>query len=120
MDDEKLVSQIARDILVFEGFDVEICDSGQEAVEMYEKAMEAGAPFDAILLDLTVRGGLGGYETLERIRGLDPDVKAIISSGYSSDPVMTSYVAYGFSAAVSKPYTSGTLTRAVRKVLSEK
>ena len=119
MDDEELVSQIARDILVFEGFDVEICDSGQEAVKMYEKAMEDGARFDAVLLDLTVRGGLGGDETLERMRSIDPDVKAIISSGYSGAPAMTGYSAYGFCAAVSKPYTSGTLARAVRKVLSQ-
>lgn len=118
MDDEPAVRQVTRRILTACGLDVDDVASGEEAVAAFSDARAAGRPYAAVLLDLTVAGGMGGIEALERLRQLDPGVRAIVSTGYSADPVMADCRAYGFRAAVPKPFTSTELESVVRDVVA--
>jgi signal transduction histidine kinase/CheY-like chemotaxis protein/preprotein translocase subunit SecG len=104
MDDEEMIRKSLGEMLERLGFDVEMAQEGQEAVALYEKAGKMGNPYDVVILDLTIPGGMGGREALERIRKIDPKVRAIVSSGYSRDPVLTRYWEFGFRGAVPKPY----------------
>jgi two-component system cell cycle sensor histidine kinase/response regulator CckA len=104
MDDDDAVRDVARETLAFLGYTVEVARDGAEAISRYEAARAEARPFDLLLLDLTVPGGMGGAETLARLRAVDPDIVAIVASGYSHDPVMADHRAYGFAAAVEKPY----------------
>jgi DNA-binding NarL/FixJ family response regulator len=85
---------------------------------LYRSALEAKIPFDAVILDLTVRGGMGGKEALQKIRQFDPHVKGIVSSGYSADPGITDFSKYGFKGAVAKPYTVEELSQELTRVLN--
>jgi PAS domain S-box-containing protein len=104
MDDEEGIREVMALMLGRKGFAVETAADGAAALECYGAAQARGEPFDAVVLDLTVPGGMGGKETVERLLTLDPDAKAIASSGYSDDPVMASYSEYGFAAALPKPF----------------
>ncbi|MBC7964210.1 MAG: PAS domain S-box protein [Steroidobacteraceae bacterium] len=111
MDDEQIIRDLARFIFEEAGYQLVDCGDGAEAVEQYRLARELGVRFDAVILDLTVPGGMGGREAAELIRKLDPAAVLIVSSGYSNDPVMADYGRYGFSGSVVKPYTfEGLLT----------
>ena len=83
----------------------------------WEEARQRGRPFDAVILDLTVRGGMGGAATIERLHELDSDVCAIVASGYSDDPVMADHEGYLFRAALSKPFSRSDLAHALERVL---
>jgi two-component system, cell cycle sensor histidine kinase and response regulator CckA len=104
MDDEELVRKVAYELLTGLGHDVELAGKGDEAIEKYRQAMAAGRPFDVVILDLTIRGGMGGAETMRKLREVDPGVKAIVSSGYSDDTVVSNYRDHGFAAFLKKPY----------------
>ena len=104
MDDDATVRAIAQGILKQLGYSAEFTEHGAEAVELYLRRREEGTPFFATILDLTVPGGMGGRETMERLLQLDPEIRAVVSSGYSNDPVMANYRDYGFSAVLCKPY----------------
>jgi len=117
MDDKDFVLRAGTRVLRSLGYAVECAKDGGQAVEIYKKALEAGAAFDAVILDLTVPGGMGGVETLRELHGLDPEVRAIASSGYSTDAVMSDYDSYGFSAVIIKPYTIESAARAIADVL---
>ena len=117
MDDEKMVIKITGHILNRLGYDASFAKDGNLAVEMYKKAMESGNPFDAVILDLTVRGGMGGKEAIKRLIEIDPKIKAIVSSGYSNSPVMTSYKDYGFIGVIAKPYNINELSKKLNEVL---
>ena len=104
MDDEAMIRKLAGNILGKLGFDVEFAVNGEEAIAAYQAALDAHQRFDAVILDLTVKGGLGGKDTIKRLCELDPGVKAIVSSGYSNDPGVTHYTEYGFAGVVAKPY----------------
>ncbi len=119
MDDEELVLEVVKEMLRAIGFEVEAVKDGKEAVEIYRKAKEEGKEFDAVILDLTVPAGMGGKEALERILQIDPSVKAIVSSGYSNDPIMSEYKKYGFKAVITKPYTIQELQKVLNEVLRE-
>ena len=79
--------------------------------------MESGEPFDATILDLTIKGGMGGVRAIKKLLGIDPETKAIISTGYTSDPILTDYRSYGFRGAITKPFTIDELYRAVDAVM---
>ncbi len=102
-------------MLVKLGYEVALAEDGQTALAMYREALEAGAAFNAVILDLTVPGGMGGKAAMRQLLSIDPNVRAIVSSGYSNDPVMSSYASYGFCGAVKKPY----LVQEMSHVLSE-
>ena len=104
----RLVSDLARQAQT----------SHDTMIELYEKAMEEGRPFDVVIMDLTIPGELGGKETVGRLRELDPDAKVIVSSGYSDDPVMSRFREYGFDGVLVKPYKVADLAEVIRKVLS--
>jgi len=118
MDDEEMIRKLAEEILTHLGYDFEFAKNGSEAVELYRSALEAKIPFDAVVLDLTVRGGMGGKETIQEILQLDPYVKGIVSSGYSADPGVTDFRKYGFKGVVAKPYTVEELSQELTRVLN--
>jgi PAS domain S-box-containing protein len=120
MDDEDYVREFVREALADLGYDVEVASTGSEAIAAYERARGEGRPFDAVLLDLTVPGDIGGAAALVRLREIDPTVAAICSSGYSSDPLVGDPKAHGFRATLVKPYTMDELGRAVQSVLEER
>ncbi len=119
MDDDDMIREAAGRILINFGYEVDFSTNGAEALACYRRALENGRPFDAIIIDLTVPGGMGGGETIKKLRELDPDVKAIVSSGYSGDPVIIHYREHGFSGFVTKPFSVKTLCDAVRGVLRD-
>ncbi len=120
MDDEEMIRDVAGKVLVGLGYEVDFAADGEKAVELYAAARESGRPFNAVIMDLTIPGGTGGRETIEKLRAIDPGVRAIVSSGYSNDPVMARFRDFGFRGVVSKPYTVASLSEAVKKALAEK
>jgi len=104
MDDEEAILSATSEMLRFLGYEVETVSDGEAAVGCYLKARERGIPFDAVILDITVPGGLGAQETLPKLVAADPGVRAIISSGYATSPLITDYRSFGFVAAIVKPY----------------
>ncbi len=104
MDDEEILRNLSRELFGALGHDVEVAKHGQEALEMYQKAIGAGTPFDLVILDLTIRGGMGGVDTMQKLAEIDPQVKAIVSSGYSDDTAIANYMSLGFKAYLKKPY----------------
>jgi PAS domain S-box-containing protein len=118
MDDEEQVREILQDMLDELGYQSECTDNGDEAVDLYRKRKEEGSPFSAVILDLTIPGGVGGKEAIKSLIEFDPDVNAVVSSGYSTDPVMASYREYGFRAVLDKPYRLQDMERIFHDILS--
>lgn len=104
IDDEEMLRNVTRSMLDSLGYEVETACNGEEAFALYTTAKEAGRPFGAVIMDLTIKGGMGGRETIKRLRELDPDIKAIVASGSANDPVMANFRKHGFLAALHKPY----------------
>lgn len=119
MDDQPVILELSKEILSEQGFEVETAEEGGKAIELYQAAQAAGRPFDIVILDLTVPGGLGGKETIEVLRRLDPEVKAIVSSGYSNDPIMADFRSYGFSGVLVKPYRVTDMIELLNNVRSD-
>ena len=113
MDDDEMILDLARNMLHHLGYRVTTCTNGEEAVSEYETAHESGMPFDAVILDLTVPGGMGGGEMARKILAFDPEARLIVSSGYSNDPIMAHYEEYGFCGAMVKPYRINELAEAL-------
>jgi PAS domain S-box-containing protein len=117
MDDEESIRKMVRIMLDQLGYTPELAADGAEAVMIYKKAMESSAPFDAVILDLTIPGGMGGREAVKELLNMDPEAKAIVSSGYSNDDVLSDYKEYGFKAVVPKPYDMLSLGKVLNEVL---
>jgi signal transduction histidine kinase/CheY-like chemotaxis protein len=117
MDDEALIREVASDILDHLGYSAVTCPDGEEAIEIYREAMTTGDPFAAVVMDLTVPGGMGGQETMKRLKEIDKSVVGIVSSGYCNDPILSNYRDYGFSAIVNKPYSLEVLGRVLHDLL---
>jgi PAS domain S-box-containing protein len=120
MDDEETIRDFLYAELTEVGYEVELTSDGAKAIERYMGAKEAGKPFDAVILDLTIPGGMGGKEAIKKLLEIDPDVKAIVSSGYATDPIMSDYKKYGFSAVVTKPYSVEQLEKTLQGLLRKK
>ena len=118
MDDEEVVRMVAGELVRALGHDVELSARGEEAIERYRDAKAAGRPFDVVILDLTVRGGLGGAETVRRLQELDPGVRAVVSSGYSDDAVTSNCREHGFRAFLRKPYTAAGLNDVLNELMA--
>ena len=91
---------------------------GNDTVRVYQQAFQEGKGFHLVVLDLSIPNGMGGLRTMEKLRAMDPNVLAIVSSGYSDDPVMAQPAAYGFAAVLPKPYEPVELLRLVKSILS--
>ena len=117
MDDEEMVRNVGGDILMHVGYEVEFARNGDEAVALYRKFLESGSPFDIVILDLTVPGGMGGKDTIKALREINPGIRAIASSGYYNDPVMARFSDYGFANVIPKPYKGTELSKVVHEVL---
>jgi two-component system cell cycle sensor histidine kinase/response regulator CckA len=110
MDDEKPIRDVVLASLGMLGYEVVSSQDGHEAIEIYSQYKSSGKPFDAVILDLTIPGGMGGAEVIVQLKAIDSDVKAICASGYSNDPIMANCVEYGFDKALAKPYRMGDLS----------
>ena len=119
MDDEKHVSDLAAEMLSSIGYKVTTTIEGAEAVEMYEQARDSGEPYDAVIIDLTVPGGMDGKETIEKLVNIDPEIKAAVSSGYSNDPIMADFRDYGFKGVIAKPYKVMELSAVLYGIMRE-
>ncbi len=117
MEDERIVREIAQEILAHLGCEVVLAKDGEEAVETYRQLMATGQAVDFVILDLTIPGGMGGKEAIQRLLEIDPQVKAIVASGYSNDPVMANYNDYGFKGVIRKPFLISELSEVIHKVL---
>ncbi|NLT22775.1 MAG: PAS domain S-box protein [Syntrophorhabdus sp.] len=120
MDDEAMIRKTTKEMLEGLGYDVTSAADGREAIARYREASAQGTPFDVVLLDITVPGGLGGKDTVKELLAIDPGVRAIVSSGYSNDPVMASHRKYGFKGVLAKPCLMEELDEIIRSVLGER
>jgi CheY-like chemotaxis protein len=116
MDDDDFVRQAMGGVLQGMGYQVALVADGQKAVEVFTAAQEAGHPFGVVILDLTVRGGMGGREAIPVLRRLDPTVQAIVMSGYSNDEVLRTYANFGFQAALTKPFELVALKQLIERL----
>ncbi len=120
MDDEKNILTMVKRVLTMLGYQVDLVEDGKMAIEKYQAALlnTAGErPYDLVIMDLTIPGGMGGKETIEQLHQLDPNVKAIVASGYSNDSILANYREHGFLAALSKPFRLNELSLKVQQVL---
>ena len=115
MDDEIDILESLSELLRSYGYEVDTACDGTEAIEKYTSALKKGEPFDLVILDLTVQGGMGGKDTMAKLREIDPNVKAIVSSGYSNDLIMANYEKYGFRGVIAKPYKIEDLNEIIAK-----
>jgi len=119
MDDERSIRTLSANILEHLGYQTETAKDGELAVKKYKEALLSGNKYDAVILDLTVPGGMGGKKTMEKLLEIDPYTKAIVSSGYSIDPVMSNHKAYGFKGVLEKPYVMKLLSSELDKVINQ-
>ena len=119
MDDEQSIRRMVEDALTQFGYKVTTAADGQAAIDLFSEALTSGKTFDAILLDLTIPGGMGGKEAIQHLRRLDPHVKAIVTSGYSDDPIMSDFHTYGFQDILVKPYKIVDLAKALESLCAQ-
>ena len=117
MDDEETIHRVVGRTLKMLGYQVEGVHDGGEALRSYEAALETDAPFDIVIMDLTIPGGMGGKEAIKKLLEIDPQARVIVSSGYATDPVMVNFSDYGFSGRLSKPVDIEELADTVKSVL---
>ena len=118
LDDEEIIVEIVERMLEHIGYTVQSASEGSEAVKLYEESLTNGHPFDMVILDLTIPGGMGGKETVEKLRKIDPNVNAVVSSGYSNDPVLSNYREYGFKHYLTKPFNLEQLSKVLYEVMN--
>ncbi len=119
MDDEETIRRVVGEMLTYSGYQVVSARDGSEAVDIYKSAFENGQPFDVVIIDLTIPGGMGGQEALACLLTINSKIKAIVSSGYANDPIIADYQKYGFAGVVIKPYKFDELSAILAKVLVE-
>ena len=120
LDDELAIRRLYERMLTWLGFEFVLAADGRTAVEEFVHASSEGHPFDLLILDLTLPGGMGGVEVLDEVRGMDPGVRAIVSSGYSDSSVLANPADNGFAGVLSKPFTIGVLSRAIQQVRAQR
>jgi PAS domain S-box-containing protein len=116
MDDEEIIRKMLNNMLSLAGYKAELTSDGAEALEKYAEALESGEPFDAVIMDLTIPGGMGGKEAVKKLLKIDPGARVIVSSGYATDAIMSEYKKYGFCAVIAKPYSVKQLEETLRSL----
>ncbi len=119
MDDDEQLREVAGDMIEQLGYETEFAKDGNEAIDLYKNAMDLSRTFDVVIMDLTIPGGMGGKNAIKELLKIDPDAKAIVSSGYSNDPIMSEFEKYGFVGVVAKPYKIEEMGKALHKVVME-
>ncbi|HMB20853.1 MAG TPA: 7TM diverse intracellular signaling domain-containing protein [Spirochaetota bacterium] len=117
MDDEEYICDVSSHMLEYLGYEVKCVKTGEEAIDEYKKARQENNPFGAVIMDLTIPGGMGGKEAVGELLKIDPDINAIVSSGYSNDPIMANHRAYGFKDVITKPFRLSDITKVLNRVL---
>ena len=117
MDDEEIVRLVAGEMLKCLNYEVEFAINGEEAIALCSAALQANKPFHAAILDLSIPNGMGGEAAVKKLMAIDPKLKALVSSGHVSDPLMINFRAYGFAGAVLKPYQVEELGEQIAKAL---
>ena len=117
MDDDLMICEVTGNILNMLGYETFIANHGERAIEIYKEHLEKDDRIDLVILDLTIQGGMGGKETMENLLSIDPEVKAIVSSGYSDDPIMSHFEKYGFKGFIAKPYQINDLSQKLKEVI---
>lgn len=120
MDDDELVQEVVKSMLETQGHSVHVATNGREAITLYQDHLGSAGAFDLVIVDLTIPGGLGGKDTMAKLLRIDPNVRGIVSSGYSNDPVMASFRDYGFKASAAKPFVLGDLNAAIEMAFADK
>lgn len=120
MDDEEVIHQTVGRILTRLGYELASVRHGEEAIQAYKAALETGDPFDLVIMDLTIPGGMGGKEAVVKLREIDPQARVIVASGYSHDPVMANYADHGFCGVVEKPVDLPALVDTLRRILDQR
>jgi|Deesub1362A_J573_1020465.scaffolds.fasta_scaffold00199_51 PAS domain S-box-containing protein len=119
MDDEPDIRESLSAALNFFGYEVDFAGDGAEAIDLYRKAKNSNHPFDAVVMDLTIPGGMGGVEAIKKLIQIDPNVKAIASSGYANDPIMSEFKNFGFKGVITKPYRVEELGRLLHEIITQ-
>jgi two-component system cell cycle sensor histidine kinase/response regulator CckA len=117
MDDEEAIREVIGQMLTTIGYDVDFTSNGTEAIEKYMEAKRKNRSFDLVIMDMTIRGGMGGKNTIKELLQIDPEVKAIVASGYSKDPVMAYFREYGFKGVIKKPFSIAELSNIIHEVI---
>ncbi len=119
MDDEEIICKVASSMLEKEGYEVKTASHGEQALIVYKEAMDSSNPFELVILDLTIHGGMGGLETMEHLLAIDPQATVVVSSGYSNNSALSRYKTYGFKDILPKPYTFYQLQNVLNRVLKK-
>jgi CheY-like chemotaxis protein len=118
MDDEEYILDVISDLLRALGYEVGVARNGEEAVKEYKRAMDAQRKYDIVLVDLTNNKGMGGKQAMDELLAVDSSVRAIVSSGYSNDPVMADHAKYGFVGVLPKPYKLEELALSIEQAMA--
>jgi CheY-like chemotaxis protein len=118
MEDEESIRDVTGEMLRHFGYEVAFAREGAEAIEMYKHAMDAGQPFDVLIMDLTIPGGMGGKEAVRKILDIDPQAKAVVATGYANDPIIADFRQHGFCDRIAKPYKSEELHGILHRVIT--
>lgn len=119
MEDDDMIRSITGQKLRRLGYRTEFAEDGESALHQYKTAHQRGAPFDVVILDLMIEGGMGGREVIQALQAFDPHIRAIVSTGYINDPIMSNIHEHGFKAAVNKPFTVQQLEAAIAQALKD-
>ena len=117
LDDEMMIMKTLGKMLEFLGYRMDFCTTGEDTIRLYRKALENNESYDAVIMDLTIQGGMGGDVAIKKILEIDPDACVIVSSGYSTHPIMANYGQYGFKNVISKPYTIKKLSEVLNETI---
>lgn len=120
MDDEEVVRTVTRRMLAQCGYEADFAKNSSEAIDMFKQSKVSGEPYNAVIIDLVIAGGIGGEETIKKLLEIDPKVRAIVSSGYSNDPILVNFRKYGFKSMLPKPYRLEEISQVLKKVIGAK
>ena len=118
MDDEEVIREVCVELLTALGYEVESVVDGQAMLDCYRAGLQQEAPYDLVIMDLTIPGAMGGKEAMAKLLEIDPEAKGIVCSGYSNDSIMADFKGYGFQGSCVKPFQFTVLTQVVKEVLS--